>query len=68
MDIGNSILLHTEFERGKSIANNGGLVHVILNRQRLGFTSNVLMGKTLLYSQLIDCRERKTMLSKDFKS
>ena len=39
MDIGNSILVHREFERGKSMADNGGPVRVILNRQSLGFTS-----------------------------
>ena len=41
MDIGNSILVHREFERGKSMADNGGPVRVILNRHRrsLGFTS-----------------------------
>ena len=30
MDIGNSILVHREFERGKSIEDNGGPVRVIL--------------------------------------
>ena len=39
MDIGNSILVHIEFERGKSMADNGGPVRVILNRRSLGFTS-----------------------------
>ena len=39
MDIGNSISVHREFERGKSMADNGGPVHVILNRRSLGFTS-----------------------------
>ena len=40
VDIGNSILVHKEFERGKSMADNGGPVCVILNRRSLGFTSS----------------------------
>ena len=40
MDIGNSILLHKEFEREKSMVNKGGPVCVILNRRSLGFTSS----------------------------
>ena len=44
MDIGNSILLHKEFERGKSMADNGGPVRVIINRRSLGFTSlNIIL-------------------------
>ena len=39
MDIGKSILVHREYERGKSMADNGGPVRVILNRRSLGFTS-----------------------------
>ena len=39
VDIDNSILVHTEFESGKSMADNGGPVRVILNRRSLGFTS-----------------------------
>ena len=39
MDTGNSILVHGEFERGKSMADNGGPVRVLLNRWSLGFTS-----------------------------
>ena len=39
MDIGNSILVHREFGRGKSVADNGGPERVILNRRSLGFTS-----------------------------
>ena len=39
VDIGNSILVHREFERGKSMADNGGPVRVILYRRSLGFTS-----------------------------
>ena len=43
MDIGNSILVHREFERGKSMADNGGPVRVTLNRRSLVFTSLLLM-------------------------
>ena len=39
VDIGNSILVHREFERGKRMADNGGPVRVTLNRRSLGFTS-----------------------------
>ena len=41
VDIDNSILVHREFERGKSMADNCGPVHVILNRRSLGGTSNI---------------------------
>ena len=33
------VLVHREFESGKSMADNGGPVRVILNRRSLGFTS-----------------------------
>ena len=42
MDIGNSILQHREFERGKSMADNVEHVFVILNRRSLRFTSLTL--------------------------
>ena len=41
MDIGNSILVHRELERGKSMADNGGPVSVTPNRRSLGFTSKL---------------------------
>ena len=59
MDIGNSVLLHKEFEREKSMANNGGPVCVILNRRSLGFTS---VFNFMIYLQFLPYKGRKVKI------
>ena len=59
MDIGNSTLVHREFERGKSMADNGGPVSVILNRRSLGFT---IVIKTKIIVNFHPRRRRKLHL------